>query len=264
MMKAFDIGHPLILAVISGKGGVGKTMTSVNLAETLGRRGLKVALVDADGLSNCATALNEPVNASVTQWVDGECGLEDLPQNCGDLTLVTGADGPGYDHISDALLIDALGQVVQYLAESHEILVIDTPAGAGDMTLWALDQAHKGIIVLVDEPTALSDIYRLCKYVFDIRPDYLFASVVNFAESPESARNTYERFNTILNYFLRKEISYLGPISASQAVRDAVRQQRTLHRLEADPGLLQQLETIAGKVIEGDNVKNEQVESPIL
>ena len=166
-MNLFEKNDPFVCAVISGKGGVGKSMTSINLATMLNDMGYHTAIVDADlGLANCATLFGEPARASVADWINGETTLEELPQLCGEITLVTGADSPEELTMSSDVLMDALDQVVEYLKTTHDYVIIDTPAGAGEMSLWALDAASLGIPVLVDEPAAISDTYRLCKYVY--------------------------------------------------------------------------------------------------
>ena len=227
--------QPFILSVVSGKGGVGKTMTSVNTAEMLESLGFRVALIDADiGLSNCSTFFNEQISFSVAHWIRGECGLEDLPHSCENITLVTGSDDPAHHTFDPNLMIDALDQVVSYLSEDHDFIIIDTPAGAGEMTLWGLDRSHVSALVLVDEPTAISDVYRLCKYVYGIDPKYRFGGIINFAHDDESAQSTYERFNNILDYFLKQKITYLGFIPASIAIKNSVKDQRTI--IKSNPG----------------------------
>lgn len=241
--------RPFILSVISGKGGVGKTMTSVNTAEMLQSIGFRVALIDADiGLSNCSTFFNEQISFSVAHWIRGECGLEDLPHNCGNITLITGSDDPAHHTFDPDLMVDALDQVVTYLAEDHDFIIIDTPAGAGEMTLWGLDRAHVGALILVDEPAAISDVYRLCKYVYGIDPEYTFAGIVNFGEDEESAQSTCGRFNNILDYFIQKKITYLGYIPASIAIKNSVKDQRTL--LKSNPGdpILEEFRFIAENI----------------
>jgi flagellar biosynthesis protein FlhG len=153
MIQKETLDQPFILTVISGKGGVGKSMTSVNTSEMLSNLGYRVALIDADiGLSNCATLLNEPVIASVTHWINGDCGLEDLPHDCGTVTLVTGSDEPGKYHFQPDLLMDALDQVTAHLAQNHDFIVIDTPAGAGEISLWALDRASSALLSWLMNP----------------------------------------------------------------------------------------------------------------
>jgi|TARA_R100000963_G_scaffold34707_1_gene29260 flagellar biosynthesis protein FlhG len=250
MEKPNTLEQPFVFAVISGKGGVGKSMASVNTATMLNQLGYKVALLDADlGLANCATLLNEPVSATVSNWIQGNCGLDDLPYYSSGITLVTGANEPGQNRFDTDLFMDALDQVVAYLKDDHDFIIIDTPAGAGDMALWALDTSDVGVLVLVDEPTAISDVYRLCKYVFNIDPAYRFASIVNYAENEETAENTYERFNTILTYFLQKNTNYLGFIPASDRIRESVQQQKPLIHLETEPELLKEFEFIAQNIM---------------
>lgn len=242
--------QPFILATVSGKGGVGKSMATVNLADTLRAMGYSVAVIDADlGLSNCATLLNEQVDATVVQWIQGQCILEDLPHDSEGLTLITGADKPGFSEQDMEMLFEAMDQVIVALTGLYDFIFIDTPAGSGELSLWALDRANLGMLILVNEPTAISDVYRFCKYVLQIDPTYPFASVVNFAENDEKAHDIHSRFNTILQYFMQQQVSYLGFIPASDQVRMSVSDQVPLTRLRPKPDILGELEFIAHNIL---------------
>lgn len=233
MREKTELDQPYIFTVTSGKGGVGKSMASTHLAEMLAGMGYKTALLDADtGLSNCATMMNESTGESVTDWIAGNCLLDDLSQKVGEVTLVTACADPAELTVEREVLMNALDQVVLHLMESHDFIIIDTPAGAGDITLWALDRADTGVLLLVDEPAAISDVYRLCKYVYSMDPTYRFAAIVNFAESDSSAESTYLRFNHILDYFLKKEIRYLGFIPRSNTIRKALSDQKSIFSYE--------------------------------
>ena len=260
-MNLFEKNDPFVCAVISGKGGVGKSMTSVNLAAMLNDMGYRVAIIDADlGLANCATMFGEAAHATVTHWINGDITLEDLPQHCGEITLVTGADSPDEMTMSTEVLMDALDQVTEYLKRSHDFVLIDTPAGAGEMTLWALDAASVGIPVLVDEPAAISDIYRLCKYVYSIDPVYDFACIVNFAENQDDAQSTYKRFESILGHFLDKTPAYLGFIPFHMAMREAIQKQSPVLQLQGNEDLVSEIEFVTQNLISHSN----KVEKPTL
>lgn len=253
------------MAVVSGKGGVGKSMTSVNSAEMLQNLGYSVALIDADiGLSNCATLMNEQVSFTVAHWIKGECSLEDLPQMTGDITLVTASNDPGNHTFDPELMADALDQVMKYVAPAMDFILIDTPAGVGEMTLWGLDRAHVGALILVYEPAAVSDVYRLCKYIYKLDPHYNFAGIVNFAEDEESAQSTIGRFNNILNYFMEKKIPALGFVPASIAIKNSVKDQQTI--LAGNPGdpILHEFRYIAENIagMAGKNIKPQAEAEP--
>lgn len=218
-----------ILAVTSGKGGVGKSFTTVNLAEIITYMGYRVAVIDADiGLSNSATLLNESVAYTVKDWVNGECYLEELPQKLDAFTLITANDKPGLNNVEKMHLMNALDQVVEFLKPSKDFIFIDTPAGVGEMTLWSLDQADIGLLLLVDEPTAVADAYRLCKYIYSIAPNYKFVNIVNFSADIDTAKNTNEQFNNVLRYFLEKQTEYLGFIPYTKEVSKLVCNQNTI------------------------------------
>lgn len=218
-----------IIAVTSGKGGVGKSIATVNTAKMLTYMGYQVAVIDADaGLSNIATLLNEHTTFTIDDWILGNCYLEDLPHELDSFTLITVSNTPGMDSIDSVQLMSAMDQVVTYLITGYDFIFIDTPAGAGKMTLWSLDQADVGLVVLVDEPTAISDAYRLCKYIYSIDSEYPFANVVNFAADEKTAKSTSERFNNILNYFLDQKIDYFGFLPSSDEIKNLVTNQHTI------------------------------------
>jgi flagellar biosynthesis protein FlhG len=249
-MNTKNLHMPFVMATVSGKGGVGKSIASVNIAVTLSQMGYRVAVVDADpGLANCASMFNEHVHASVTDWVAGRCDLEDLFTDAQGVTLVTAANEPGPLSGKYDLLINALDQILQHLAWNHDFIILDTPAGLGEMNLWALDRSGLGAVMLVDEPTAVSDIYRFCKYVLNIDPTYPFASIVNMAEDEEDAAKVHERFNSIVKYFLKTEIPSMGFIPGSQDIRRSVKLQQPVMRLDPDERIAREFNFIAHNIV---------------
>lgn len=229
MEKSFNEAQSNIIAVTSGKGGVGKSIATVNIAEMLTFMGYSVAVIDADaGMSNTATLLNEHVSVTIDDWINGDCYLEDLPHKFEPFTLVTASNKPGMNNTEIVQFMSAMDQVAKFLMTFNDFIFIDTPAGAGEITLWSLDQADVGLLILVDEPTAISDAYRLCKYIYSIDPGYPFANIVNFAVSQKTATSTNERFNNILNYFLNQKTEHFGFLPSSDEIKKLVTRQHTL------------------------------------
>ena len=112
-MYIFEHSNPSVIAIISGKGGVGKSISTINIASMLNDMGYRVAVIDVDlGLANCATMFNQPVQFTVCQWITNMCTLEDTMQDIGGITLITGADDPVEMKIGNDIIMDALDQVI--------------------------------------------------------------------------------------------------------------------------------------------------------
>ncbi|MEX1213266.1 MAG: P-loop NTPase [Balneolaceae bacterium] len=242
--------QPFVLSVLSGKGGVGKSLTSVNVAVTLAGMGYNVVLVDADpGFSNCATLLNAPVEYSVADWLAGHCSPEECIQTVGSIRLITAADDPAESRRSVDPLLDGLDRLLHHVAVDADWIIMDTPAGASEITYWALDQSHLGVLMLVDEPASISDVYRLCKHIYRIDPGYPFATIVNRSENVDSGADTRQRFNTVLNYFLKKELPGLGILPESDTIQRAIQTQRPLQSVDPDGPEQREFEFIAENLI---------------
>lgn len=215
----------LVLAVVSGKGGVGKSTISVNLAATLAAAGRMVALVDADLCqASCATLLNEEPAASLVAVARGAVPIDRAfhPAACG-VTLVTAGTPP--DGVADAALENALDEAVRIAAHVHDVVIIDAPAGVGPEVRWALDCADAGVLVLVGEPTAVRGAYTLVKTVWQSEPTYPFLGLVNAADTDADAAQTTERFAALAEQFLGHAPVPIGYVPYDAHVRGAARDQ---------------------------------------
>ncbi len=240
-----------IVAFASGKGGVGKSLATVNTAEILQSMGYRVAILDADlGLSNCATLLNETTPGTVMDIMKKHAAPEQIMQKTeSGITLVTGADEPSIDHIDWSALYPSLDQVLRRLRSDHDFVLIDTPAGASDLSFWALDRADLGLLVVVGEPTAIADVYRFCKFVLEVDPAYPFAAIVNFANDEDDAREILDRFNSIVHHFMNRRFPYLGFIPMDELIRQSVVDQKPFVRIDPDATMVEEVRYIAEALI---------------
>lgn len=240
-----------IVGIASGKGGVGKSIVTINLAEKLVQMGFRVAVVDADlGLSNCAALINESIPGTVLDVMNGKSTIDEIIlETDGGYSLVTGADEPDVEILDWSVLYPTLDQVLRKLRLENDFILIDTPAGASDLSFWALDRADMGLLVVVGEPTAISDVYRFCKFVLEVDPTYPFAAVVNFAEDEDDAQNVLKRFNTIVNHFMNREFPYLGFVPMDELMRKAVSDQLPITRSHPDHQVSKEIEFVASALV---------------
>ena len=234
----------LILAVVSGKGGVGKSTLAVNLAEALVGAGRTVALLDADlGQGSCATLMNEDPSASVVAAWRGATAMERaFHASASGVTLVHGGSAPRPDDRPETLY-DALDDALQTAARCHDVVLVDAPAGVGPTVLWALDRADAGVLVLVGEPAAVKGAYTLAKTVWQTDPAYPFLSVVNAADTDADAEQTATRFADLTRQFVGQAPSALGWVPYDARVRAAARAQEPAVR--QSPGLRAALDGLA-------------------
>ena len=154
-----------VLAVTSGKGGVGKTFVSANLAAALAKRGHKVLVLDADlGLANLDVVLNLYPKITLHDVFTGKATLEEaiLPAPGGFSVLLAGSGLVEYSRLTSEVRNEFL-RMMNSLVPNYDVVILDTGAGISDVVLFAVSLASEVLMVATPEPTSLTDAYATIK-----------------------------------------------------------------------------------------------------
>ncbi len=218
---------PRVLAVTSGKGGAGKTNLVANLGTVLARRGLRVAVLDADfGLANLDILLNLHPTRNLGHLVRGEARPEEVAVEAAPgFRVIPGASGVAALADLDPEGREALLAQLAPLTADRDFLLVDTAAGIGRNVVDLCRAADELVLVTTPEPTSLTDAYGLLKVVWGRPPRVPARVVVNVAASVEEGRGVYEKFAEVVARFLGGELSWLGAIPRDEHVGRAARRQ---------------------------------------
>ena len=219
-------GGATVVAVVSGKGGVGKTNIAVNLAVCLAARQHRVILFDADfGLANADLLLNVSVNNTLAHVVSGRCDLDDvIVKTVGGVLFVPGASGVGQlanlSEFERRKVLDILG----VLEQRGDILVVDCSAGISqNVTAFAMAADHI-LLVTTPEPTALTDAYAVAKTLHRQACPGNLSAVINQVSSRGEAHEVHQRLSGVADKFLGLRIGLGGYILQDEHVPRAVRE----------------------------------------
>jgi flagellar biosynthesis protein FlhG len=219
--------RPRIVAVTSGKGGVGKTTVVANLAIALSRIGVRTTVLDGDlGLANLDVVLGVTPGRTIEHFFRGEASLRDIAVEGPHAVRVIPA-GSGLPELTD-LPKSELARFVgglQELAASTDLLLLDSAAGIGEQTVRLSGLADRVLLVTWPDPSALIDAYATLKVLAQRRPEQPIELVVNGARDEEEARRIHARLAAACERFLARQIDLLGHLSLDESVRDATREQ---------------------------------------
>ncbi len=220
-------GGGRVVAVTSGKGGVGKTSLVANLATALAGRGVPVTVLDADfGLANLDILLNLAPARNLGHLLRGEARGEDVVVTVEQgFRVIPGASGVEALADLDPAARDRVLAELGPLAGSGGLLLIDTAAGIGRNVVDLCLAAGEVIVVTNGEPTSLTDAYGLIKVLWGRGPDTRVRLVVNSARDEAEGRAVYERLAEVVQRFLGRDVAFLGTIVEDAYVRRAARRQ---------------------------------------
>jgi flagellar biosynthesis protein FlhG len=214
-----------VIAITSGKGGVGKSNIAVNLAIQLAAAGRDVVLLDADlGLANADVLCNVDLPYNLSHVIARKKELPDvLIQAPGGFRLIGGASGLArMADLSDfdrQRLVNALGE----LETQADIILIDTGAGISPNVLSFTRAADHVLVVTTPEPTAITDAYAVIKVISRDGGERRLSLLVNQARNPTEARVVYERIAKVAKQFLNVNVDEAGHIASDENVPQAVR-----------------------------------------
>ncbi|TAL61130.1 MAG: MinD/ParA family protein, partial [Legionella sp.] len=217
-----------VIAVTAGKGGVGKSNVSVNLAVALAQQNKKVMLLDADlGLANIDIMLGLHTKYNLSHVIQGGCHLSDIILN-GPLGIqvIPAASGTEFmtqlNSMEHAGLIDAFNE----LTDDLDYLIIDTAAGISDTVLSFTRSSQELIVVVCDEPTSLTDAYALIKVMSKRYEWKQFHILANMVRNIKDGRELFNKLLKVSEQFLDVQLDYLGAIPFDEHVHKAVKKQK--------------------------------------
>ncbi len=240
-----DAGLPRVIAVTSGKGGVGKTNLAVNLSIALGMAGKRVLLIDADlGMANVDVVLGSHARRHLLNLIEEDVTLDDV--------LVHGPYGVNY--ISGGSGIEkvrafsdweqfCLLQKLAACGDIADIILLDTGAGLGKNVMDFVLAADEVLLVTTPEPTALTDAYAMMKAYSVYAEEKNLKLVVNRVYEPEESRDVVAKLEQTSERFLHMRFSCLGYLYEDRAVQLAVRHQV--------PFLIDAPDSVAARCVKG-------------
>jgi len=227
------------VAITSGKGGVGKSTISANMANILADNGYKVGLFDADiGLANLDVILNVRVDKNILHVLKGECSLSDIivpvKKN---LILIPGESGDEILKYNDQFLYERFFEETKVL-DDLDFMIIDTGAGIGGHTQLFLEAADEVIVVTIPDPAAITDAYATIKITSKIKP--MIHLILNMTKNLKEAELIFEKISKVAMANIEDlSLNLLGRLPEDKVVSKSVKQ-RTLFSDDAPNSLANQ------------------------
>lgn len=216
-----------VIAVTAGKGGVGKSNVSVNLAVALAKQKKRVMLFDADlGLANLDILLGLHTRYNLSHVINGTCHITDIIMDGpAGIQVIPAASGTEFmtqlSSLEHAGIIDSFNEITNDL----DYLIIDTSAGISDSVLSFSRSCQELIVVVCDEPTSLTDAYALIKVMSKRYEWHHFHVVANMVRNLEDGLILFNKLFKVADQFLDVYLDYMGAIPFDEHVHRAVKQQ---------------------------------------
>jgi len=213
------------IAITSGKGGVGKSTISSNLAYVLSQNGLNVGIFDADiGLANLDVMFNVKIKKNILHVLKGEATVSDiLIPITRNLILIPGDSGDEIIKYSDMALFERFMEEARVL-DKLDVMIIDTGAGIGDHIKMFLNAADDVIVVTVPDPAAITDAYATIKSISTYRDD--ISVIMNQVKNDREAEAVYGKIKKVAAKNIRKDLNLelIGKINNDAKVSSSVKQ----------------------------------------
>ena len=219
-----------VIAVSGGKGGVGKTNVAINLSMALARLNKRTLLVDGDlGLANIDTLLGVQPKFNLSHLLAGTCSIDQtITPVARNVDLAPAASG--IRKMSDLNSAEQVGLINSFsdLTAPYDNLIIDCAPGIDPTTLQLMSAAQEVVLVLIDEPSSMTDAYATIKVLRNEFGVTRFRVLVNMTRRPKHAAEVFQKIARVADRFLDASLHFEGGIPYDQRLSDAVQSQEAV------------------------------------
>ncbi|MFW6264560.1 MAG: MinD/ParA family protein [Bacillota bacterium] len=240
-----------IIAIASGKGGVGKSNITVNLGLALQEMGKKVLLLDADlGMANLDILLGLTPRYNLSHVLKGKCRFEEaLLDGPGGIDILAGTSG-----VDDLINISStevkrLIEASSQMDNNYDIIIIDIGAGIHFSIINFIMACDEAVIVLTPEPTAIMDAYSLIKYLAKQKYKQKISLLINQISTTKEGSNVASRMKKVINDYLKLDIEIMGYIPYDDNVKQSVKQQTPFIISYPKSKAVDSLKSVASKML---------------
>lgn len=247
-----------VITVTSGKGGVGKTNVTVNIAIALSQKGYRVVIIDADlGLSNIDVIFGIVPKYTLVDLINNGMSILDiLCEGPGNIKFISGGSGVQELINLDKSSLEAFIANMSILDKIADFILIDTGAGLSDHVMNFVLSADEVLLVTTPEPTSITDAYALVKTVSRTKKDCRINVLINRADDESEAESVYNNFSMVADKFLGMKLKKIGYLPFDQLLIKSVKMQRP-YLLNYPKNLTSKLLiNIADSLAESDNCQN--------
>jgi flagellar biosynthesis protein FlhG len=249
---------PRIISILSGKGGVGKSVIAFNLANELARQGAKVLLVDADfGCGNLHLLANVAAEFGIGEYASNQLTLREAVT-----TLTSGVDllaATWHETLGEDRNIRFTAQLLQRLrsdARAYNFILFDHRSGRSNQTAMMAHASDLVLLVAIPELTSLSDAYGLYKHLLSLGNSVDCGLVVNRAQSDDEAQFIAQKFDALTERFLGRSISVLATIPEDETVRRSIAAQSPLAKIDSQATVCQAFTRFATVLVQASEFEN--------
>ena len=245
-----------VITVTSGKGGVGKTSISINLAIQLTRLGKRVVVFDADfGLANIEVMLGVRPQYNLADMMFRGKDLADIiTQGEEGISFISGGSGIQELASMNREQVMFLTSRLIALDKYADVIIVDTGAGISDSVLEFVLASTEVLLVATPEPTSITDAYALLKALNRktefVKEHTSIKMISNRVKNDAEGQNVYEKMSVVSEKFLNIPITYLGPVPMDEQISKAVMRQKPVSVINPDAPASKAIKQIAEKLLE--------------
>ena len=243
-----------LITIASGKGGVGKTVLAVSLAEALAKAGKKILLFDGDvGLANVDIQLGIMPEKDLATVITGEMTLKDVIFECsaGGFDLIAGRSGSGSLGSMSVGQLKKIREDLTALSTGYDFIILDLGAGVDDVVKTLSNGQGPKLVITTGDPTSLTDAYAYIKVISQIIPGADLRVLINMAKSETEGQKIYEKLLSACRNFLKFEPPLAGIIELDEKVSSAIRAQAGLMTRYPTSRAAGNIDSLARDIIKG-------------